>query len=140
MKKVLSLLAVALLFAVACHNKQDGPKTPAIAGEWQLTSIEVKSVDYAGQTLDVYLSFAEDGSFELYQMIGQGRFYKYSGTWTITGSTLSGKYASGKDWASSYEVSVSGESLTLVSSVSGETDVYQKVSIPDSVKDYSYEK
>lgn len=140
MKKILSLLAMALLIAVSCHKGPEKPKTPAIVGEWELGSITLKSVDYSGQTLDVYLSFAEDGSFVLYQMIGQGRFYRYTGTWTISGSILSGKYASGKDWASSYEFSVADEKLTLVSTVSGETDVYQKVAIPESVKEEAYEK
>ena len=140
MKKILSIIAVAILFAAACHKEPAKSKTPAIVGEWQLTSIEVKSVDYSGQTVNVYLSFAEDGSFALYQMIGKGRFYKYSGTWAISGNILSGKYASGKDWASTYSFSVGGEILTLVSEISGETDIYQKVGIPESVKEDAYEK
>lgn len=134
------VLSAALLFAASCHKNPEGPATPAMVGEWQLSSISVKSVGYADTTVDVYLSFAEDGSFELYQFIGQGRFYKYTGTWEFEGNILSGKYSSGKAWGSTYEAAVDGEKLTLVSVKSGETDVYMKASIPDGVKDQAYEK
>ena len=133
-------MAAALILAAACHKTPAKPSTPAIVGEWQLSSITVKSVEYAGQTIDVYLGFAQDGTCEVYQMIGQGRFYKYSGTWEISGKTLTGKYSSGKAWATSYEATVEGESLTLVSAKNGETDVYQKVTIPDEIKNEAYEK
>ena len=90
--------------------------------------------------MDVYLSFAEEGTFELYQMIGQGRFRKFSGSWAYEEGLLTGTYKSGKAWGSSYEVSVDGETLTLTASVSGEVDSYKKASIPESVIAEAYEQ
>lgn len=130
---------MVLLAVTACKKGPQEDPTPSCVGEWQMSNIEVKSVSYAGQTLDVYLAFREDGSFELYQMMGQGRFRKYSGQWTLEGNVLSGKYSSKKPWGSTYEVSADGETLTLTSVESGEKDTYQKTTIPESVKQEAYE-
>jgi hypothetical protein len=85
---------------------------------------------------------AEDGSvvrsFELYQMVGQGRFRKYTGTWKLEGNILSGTYSSKKAWGSTYVISVDDSTLKLTSVVSGEVDTYRKASIPESIKKEAY--
>lgn len=140
MKKVLSVIALAAsLTAVSCHKEPKADPVPAITGEWHISSVSTKGVDYANQTIDIYISFSAEGTFELYQMIGQGRYRKFTGSWEQNEGVLSGKYSSGKAWGSSYEVSVSGETLTLTSTVSGEADTYVKAVIPESVKTEAYE-
>ena len=141
MKKVLyyMILAVATVLVAGCKKDKEGETTPACVGEWHLTNIAVKSVTYAGQTVDVYLSLQDGGSFELYQMVGQGRFRRYTGTWKLDGTVLSGTYTSKKPWGSSYQVSVEGNTLKLTSSTSGEVDTYEKATIPASVKEEAYD-
>ena len=50
--------------------KKDGGKSldQTILGEWHSTSISVNG--------DIYLSFSEDKTYELYQKIGEGRYRK----------------------------------------------------------------
>ena len=140
MKRILILLAVAAsVCAVSCKKQPKAPATPAIVGEWQLSGIESKAVEYAGKEIDVYLSFASDGSFELYQNLAGGRFIRYTGSWELDGSSLSGTYSNKKAWGSTYTVNVSGDSMTLTSDVSGEVDTYTRKEIPSEVKEGSYE-
>jgi len=142
MKKLLRFLAIIAICGsvLGCKKTPKADPTPQCTGEWQLSSISVKSVSYAGQAIDIYVSFVSDGNFELYQKIGQGRFRKYTGTWSLSGTTLSGVYSSGKEWGSSYEVSVDDETMTLTSAVAEEVSVYKKSSIPESVKAEAYEE
>lgn len=150
MKKTLYIitLAMALFVMAGCKKTPKPDPVPAVVGEWQLSNIEVKSVSYAGETVDVYVAFmeekAEDGTvvrtFELYQMVGQGRFRKYTGKWTLEGNILSGTYSSNKKpWGSDYEISVEDSTLKLTSVNTGEVDTYQKTTIPDTVKLEAYE-
>lgn len=137
---VLALFAM-LCIHTACNKNGDKPAAgPSCVGEWQLSEIAVKSVTYAGQTVDVYVAFQESGNFELYQMVGQGRYRKFTGTWKLDGTQLSGKYSSKKDWGSSYEVSLKDDNLVLTSSVSGEVSTYRKVSIPENIKSSAYQE
>ncbi len=128
-KTLASALAV-LLISVSCGKKE---KPLDIAGEWNLVALETRAASIGDQTVDVYISFVSGGTFEMYQMLGTGRYRKYSGTWTLTGKTLTGKYSDGTQWGSSYEVEKTEDMMTL-SSASGETGTYKKSSIPDSVR------
>lgn len=132
-KFVLWLLMFPLAF-VSC-NKGDTDKALAISGEWQLCGVETKVAEIGGVIVDVYLKFAGDGSFELYQMVGQGRFRYRSGSYSLSGSELSGKYSDGTAWSASYEVSLDGDSLRLssIGSPLVETDSYVRCQIPQSV-------
>lgn len=134
------MLAMGLLSFAACNKDQSSNSAASVVGEWQLSKIDVKSVSYAGQTVEVYLSLQKEGGFELYQMVGQGRFRKFTGSWKLEGKTLSGTYASNKAWGSTYTVSSSGDNLVLTSDVSGEVNTYQKATIPASVKEEAYEQ
>lgn len=141
-KGLVSALFAMLCILTACNKggEEKPAAGPSCVGEWQLTNVAVKSVTYAGQEVDVYVAFQDGGSFELYQMVGQGRYRKYTGTWNLDGTVLSGKYSSKKDWGSSYEVSLKDDNLVLTSSVSGEVSTYRKVSIPESVKSTAYKE
>ena len=146
MKRYLYILALILPFLAGCNKTPVPEPAPGCVGEWQLSQIETRNVSYSGETVDVYVAFMEtskeDGSvvrsFELYQMIGQGRYRKYTGTWKLEGNILSGTYSSKKAWGSTYEVSVDGATLKLTSVVSGEVDTYRKISIPENVKKEAY--
>lgn len=131
-KNMMAALAVLAAFTACGGSKEEKPLD--ITGEWNLVNVQTKSATLGDQAVDVYISFSEDKSFTMYQMIGTGRYRKYSGTWILSGTTLSGKYSDGKPWGSSYEVelSSSGTRLTLTSD-SGEVDTYQKASIPTDV-------
>ncbi len=101
-----------------------------IVGEWHSTSLPV--------TGDIYLNFAEDGAFELYQKIGEGSFRLYRGTWKVDEdkAVLSGKYNDGNAWAASYSVSLDKDVLTLTSeNEAKEKSTYKKEAIPAEVKD-----
>ena len=125
------VLAFAVLAAVVSCGKKE--KSLDITGEWNLTRVETKSTTIGDQSVDVYVSFASDKSFEIYQMLGTGRYRKFSGTWTLTEKTLDGQYSDGTLWGSTYEVEIAEDVMTL-SSASGEVSTYKKSSIPDSVK------
>ena len=142
MKKLFSILAIAviLLAGVSCKKESKKEKTPPVIGEWKLEQIVSKSVQYAGQEIDIYVSFAKDGSFELYQMVGQGRFRKFTGTWKLSGSTLSGAYSSGKSWGSDYRIAAEGETLSLTAAVGGDESIYIKTIIPESIKNEAHEE
>ena len=125
------VLAFAVLLAFTGCGKKEKPLD--ITGEWNLTRIETKAATIGDQSVDVYVSFASDNSFEIYQMLGSGRYRKFSGTWTLTNKTLDGKYSDGKPWGSSYEVELTDD-LMILSSSFGEESTYKKSSIPNSVK------
>ena len=135
MKKI--VLVLFAVVAMACCRKEENPLD--ITGEWRLSGIETK-VSIWEETVDVYLSFSADRSFMMYQMIGAGRYRAYSGSWFLSGNTLSGIYSDGRPWgAASYEVEMEGNVLTLMAmDASGrelESDTYTRTSIPADVRD-----
>ena len=130
------MIALAALVAItACGGNKD-EKPLDITGEWNLVNVQTKAATLGGQTVDVYISFSSGKSFTMYQMLGAGRYHKYSGTYILDGTTLSGKYSDGKQWGSSYEVELSSSDTQLtLTSASGEVDTYKKTSIPSDVTD-----
>ena len=86
----------------------------------------------------IYISFASDGTFELYQKLSSEGFELRRGKWTLDGNVLSGTYNDGEAWAAAYTVTVTGDVLTMVSQNEGaETGVYQKCEIPGYIKESS---
>ena len=113
---------------VAC-----GKETPAekgIHGQWKSTSLSAEG--------EIYLSLTEDNNFELYQQIGEGRHRLYRGTYSFENDILKGKYNDGEDWAYSYQVVLSGNTMTLTTlDESAQVSVFQREAIPAEVKDGS---
>lgn len=110
-------MAIALI-SVSCH-KEPAVSADSLIGHWQLVSIDGDAVGTKSfsdsQGLSVWISFSSD-SFDLYQKAGKEVSYShYKGTWTLSEGTLSGKYSDGSAWASSYDVALDGEFLTLTS-------------------------
>lgn len=130
------ICALAVLFTFVACNKPDNEVKLDITGDWQISRIDVKSTALGGVTIDVYLRFEADQSFQIYQMLGSGRYRVYSGTWKLEDNVLTGKYNDGKAWGASYIVSREGDTLTLTSQTSSpETDTYKRTSIPKTVID-----
>ena len=121
----------AVLMLSACGKKPDN-KTELtleqqLCGEWHSTTLAVDA--------DIYLSFAEDKTFEMYQQITEGAHRLYRGTWNLEGTLLTGKYNDGEDWAAAYEITIEGDALTLISvNDAAEKSVYKKTAIPEDIK------
>ena len=135
MKRRIIALLLLLVFAVlsfsACGKKPDN-KTELtleqqLCGEWHSTTLAVDA--------DIYLSFAENKTFEMYQQITEGAHRLYRGTWNLEETLLTGKYNDGEDWAAAYDIAIEGETLTLTSvNDAAEKSVYKKTAIPEEVK------
>ena len=126
---IMAVLCAALLF-VGCGKEKDTPKVnnaTKIVGEWHCAP--------EGYDVDVYVAFDAAGSFEEYQRLGEGRYRHYAGTWSVDKSVLSGVYADGTEWGSTYTLSFEGETMTLTANnESAEAIVYTKCEIPAEVK------
>ncbi|MBQ4389238.1 MAG: lipocalin family protein [Bacteroidales bacterium] len=152
MKKIFALAAVLLTIA-ACGGK-DNPDTPSptpgggggggsttkldVTGSWELSGVETK-VSVGSVNVSVYISFTSDGSFTLYQKIGEGRYSVFTGTYTLSSDNkLSGKYSNNAAWGP-YTAALSGGKLTLTSAGGKEVDTYTKISsIPAAVSGNTY--
>ena len=107
MKIGLSFFAVAAaaLLAVGCGGDKGGGEDEANYDGWMLTRWK----DGTALTGTVYLQLGEDGIFSLYQSIGTFGYARFTGTYALvgdpaTGQVLSGTYADGTPWDSSYAV------------------------------------
>lgn len=133
MKKILFFIST-LIIMVSCGDK--GGKQPELTLEdklctdWHSTSLSLEA--------DIYISFADNNTFELYQKIVEGAYRLYRGTWNLEEDILTGKYNDGEDWAAAYQISIDGETLTMTSkNDAAEVSVYKKTVIPSSVKETS---
>lgn len=152
MKKIFALAAMLLVLA-ACGGK-DNPDTPSptpgggggggsttkldVTGSWELSNVETK-VSVGSVNVSVYISFTSDGSFTLYQKIGEGRYTRFTGTYTVSADNkLSGKYSNNAAWGP-YTAAMASGKLTLTSAGGKEVDTYTKISaIPSSVTQNIY--
>lgn len=152
MKKLFALAAVLLTIA-ACGGK-DNPDTPSptpgggggggsttkldVTGSWELSNVETK-VSVGSVNVSVYISFTSDGNFTLYQKIGEGRYTRFTGTYTVSADNkLSGKYSNNAAWGP-YTAAMASGKLTLTSAGGKEVDTYTKISaIPSSVTQNIY--
>lgn len=140
MKRILTLLACVALFS-ACNGKDPEPTVPQldVTGIWELSSVSTKA-SVGSVTVSVYIDFAADNSFTLYQKIGEGRYTKFTGSYNLDkdAAQLSGSYAGGSAWGP-YSASREGNTLTLASAGGKEVDSYKKIeAIPASVTENLY--
>lgn len=128
--KIILALSV-LAAAVSCGEKDNGPVvSEKIVAEWHLVGV-------SGMTSvpQVYVDFSKDLSFTLYQKIGDGRYRKYDGTYSVTGTLVSGKYSDGEKWGSDYQASFDGEKMILTAqNGSSEACTYEKKALSDTDK------
>lgn len=127
-------MLIISLVMVGC--KEEKPKVLDITGQWELADIvDTKSVQIGSETVEIYIDFKADNTFELWQKLGEGRHRKHEGTWTLTESVLTGKYSDGKAWGASYEVSIEDGTLVMSEQKAGmQTYIYHSCTIPSSLK------
>lgn len=128
------LAIVCGLGLVSCNGTSgnNGEDPIDVTGEWELSKVETKSVMIGDESVTIYVKF-DGGAFTLYQVLGQGRPRKYTGTYTLSDNLLSGKYSDGSSWGSSYTVSVSGSNLNLAQTGGKEIDSFRKTTIPQDI-------
>ena len=107
-----------------------------ITGEWQLTDMTLtKSVQLGSEAVDIYISFAADNTFNLWQFLGAGRYEHFDGTWTLAEDILTGTYSDGNAWGNAYKVSLEGDLLTLEATQnSSDIYIYSRTTIPEDIK------
>lgn len=115
-----------------------------IVGEWQLTEM----TGYEASAIpSVYMDFTAEKTFDIYQKVGSvSRFRKYSGTYSVAGSIVTGVYNDGEKWGSAYRVSLEADGEVLVMTAvtldaagavtaEGEVTKYAKASLAQEDKD-----
>ncbi len=113
-----------------------------IAGEWLYKDMDLG--------IEVYLSLAKEGTFEIYQKITQGAFRLYRGTWQVEEEkdfgdgavydVLSGKYNDGTPWGADYSVLFpedmkDGMILSALGKIGYARYDYKRTEIPAEVKE-----
>lgn len=140
MKRITNIIltiAAAVCLAASCQKEDKAPTLDkALVGTWHLESTVVEDTELDATLVDVYLVLNSDCTFALYQKTGSqtDRYDLYTGVCSAEGGILTGTYASGTPWGSSYKYKVSGSSLTLTSSDNMEEQVYDKESLPENIK------
>ena len=135
MKKIVYIFAaVAALILTASCQKEAGRLMDDIVGDWHY------SVEESGVKEDIWISFAADGTFGMYQKIGEGPYWFSEGEYSLDAETkvLSGVYSDRYPWKYSYKVSISDRTLVMTA-VELETYVvtYEKAEIPVEVRQKS---
>ena len=136
MKRILYII-IAALSIVSCgsKNKDTGKEELTLEqklyGEWHSTKLAIDA--------DIYISFMENGRFELYQQIGEGAHRVFRGTWNLEEDLLTGKYNDGEDWAAAYRISVEDKTLTMTSANdAAEVSRFTQTQIRAEVKEGSF--
>ena len=134
--KIWSLVALMFIGLASCEPT-NGPEAPAegldkIVNEWVLISWGGEDAKYR-----VYIDFNDDNTFTIYQQVYSLNYVMYTGTYTLSGSTLSGVYDDGSVWKTDYQAAITNEgtllSLTSIEEVST-VGVYSTTVIPEDVK------
>lgn len=136
--RIAALFILCASFAGACGctrnggpEGQDGEAGP-VTGQWHLESWGVLTQEQA----DVYVSFGEDGTFDLYQRVYTTWYEHYDGTYTQQDGLLSGTYSDGTAWGSEYTVLVSADKSTMTltgASDASDVSVYRAGTIPEEI-------
>lgn len=129
MRRFLSVLIVGLAIVFAATSCKNANIPTLIEGEWH----------YSDDHCDIYVAFSSASTFELFQRLGEGRYYHYDGTWSLSKGVISGTYSDGTAWGSSYEVDFDGDNTMMLTATNGssESNTYTRTQIPDEVLDYS---
>ena len=134
---IILTIAAVICLAASCQKEDLGPTLDkALVGTWHLSETVVDGETLDSKVADVYLVLNSDCTFALYQKTGSqtDRYDLYTGVCSSERGILSGTYASGDSWGSSYKYKVSGSSLTLTSSDNMEEQIYDKDSLPENIK------
>lgn len=120
-------IAAALVLSVSgCEKENKKTQNVDIVGKWELVDMQTKSVQIGSYEVTVFLDFRSDKTFSLSQKLGDGRAREFSGTWSLTGNTLSGKYSDGTSWGAGYKVKIEDEQLIMETVDKDEIFVYNR--------------
>ena len=135
MKKILYIIAAAaaLLLGTSCQKDSDA-LTAKLAADWHYTAQE------NGVAEEVWISFTADGTFEMFQKIGDGPYWYTKGEYALDSKTkvLSGIYSDRYPWKYSYKVSISDKTLEMAAvELEDYKLTYAKETIPAQVREKS---
>lgn len=119
--------ALAAMALISCTKSEDAVLEDVV-GDWYYES---------GADFQIYVSFAKDKTFQLFQKDGEGAFRRYIGTYTYDGTLIDGVYSDKVAWKEAKSVTRDGNTLTLQGVSSGETISYIRKTIPATVR-YHY--
>ena len=125
------LFAAAAVLALASCVKSEEALVKKLSGDWYYETVE------SDVPVQVYVSFANDMTFQLFQKVGDGAFRKYTGTYTFDGTVLDGVYSDKSTWKEAKNVTFDGDILTAVGVKTGETITYVRKLVPATVR-YHY--
>lgn len=125
------LFAAAAVLALASCVKSEEALVKNLAGDWYYETVE------SDVPVQVYVSFAKDMTFQLFQKVGDGAFRRYIGTYTFDGTLLDGVYSDKTEWKEAKIVTIDGDVLTAVGVKTGETITYVRKLVPATVR-YHY--
>ena len=125
------LFAAAAILVLASCVKSEEALVKNLAGDWYYETVE------SDVPVQVYVSFANDMTFQLFQKVGDGAFRRYTGTYTFDGTVLDGVYSDKSTWKEAKNVTIDGDVLTAVGVKTGETITYVRKLVPATVR-YHY--
>ena len=125
------LFAAAAILALASCVKSEEALVKKLYGDWYYETVE------SDVPVQVYVSFANDMTFQLFQKVGDGAFRRYTGTYTFDGTVLDGVYSDKSTWKEAKNVTIDGDILTAVGVKTGETITYVRKLVPATVR-YHY--
>lgn len=132
MKRIIYLLFAVLtsVCLLAGCQKEDERVKAELVGDWHYSGTE------NGVEMDVWVSFAADGSFEMYQLVGEGAYWHSTGVYSYNGKVLSGVYSDRYPWKYTYSVSVNGSSLVMKAvELESYSVTYTREAVPSEVRE-----
>jgi len=124
---------LAIMFLVTTSCKESKEKGLVITGTWELQELSTKAITIGSEKVEIYVIFNEDKTFQLYQMLGTGKFRDYAGSWTLEANVLSGTYDDGTNWGMPYVVDMPDDE-TLVLETVDERYTYARSTLPSSIE------
>lgn len=130
MKKILYIITAVLAIATGCQ-KDDDRFMQNLVGQWHYTGTE------SGVAEDVWLELTDEGTFEMYQKIGEGPYWYSTGEYAVDleARILTGVYSDRYPWKYSYKVNVDSSSMLMTAvEVEGYSVAYTLEGIPEEVR------
>ena len=127
------MLAVAAVLAFASCVKSEDAVVKELAGDWYYETVE------ADTPVQVYVSFAKDMTFELYQKVGDGVHRSITGRYSVNAEkkTISGMYEDNYPWKYDYKFEIKDNTLVLSAVSDTYSVVYTRGAIPAEVRQMS---
>ena len=133
MKKLFYIFTASLLIAVGC-TKDASKVMNQLSGDWHYAAEE------NGVKEDIWISFSEDGTFEMFQKIGDGPYWYTSGEfeYDVDSKVLSGIYSDRYPWKYTYAITLTEKTLQMAAvELASHSVTYTRESIPAQVREKS---